>query len=166
MVKGQMKIQQMAFMIIALFIFFTLGGLFLLQLYTANLKGAVQEQETKKTLQNIQTITNMNELRCNNKKTYCINEDKLRIMSSTLQKEYENYWNAESIKVYKIYPAEKEKIPCPGTNCNYYEIYNSGQKETQEYSTFINICKTTKENNYAYEECSIGKIVVGTRIIT
>jgi hypothetical protein len=155
MVKGQLKIQQMAFMIIAVFFFFILVGLAYLGFSYRSAIGDYETLQKEQALKSLQTLIDMPELSCGYQ---CLDEDKLYSLSS--KKNYDLFPVA-SIKVYKLYPFQTEKIPCPGPDCNYYEIYNSGQSRVREYATFVSICKQVRENGYAFNRCEIGKMAVG-----
>jgi hypothetical protein len=161
--KAQMKIQQMAFMILAVFLFFVLVGLFFLAVEFRGLKEHARVLEEESAISSLKVISDMTELNYDSKDTLVLDEDKLRILSGTLEKNYESLWPVSSIKVHKIYPAG-EIIKCPSLNCNYYEIYNSGQKNIKEYSTYVSVCKRIKEFGYIYDKCEIGKLSVGVKI--
>lgn len=158
---GQMKIQQMAFMILAVFFFFILVGLFVLNIGLRNLSNSASDLQEEAAISSIEVISNMPELSCDSKKSSCVDRDKLRVMSGNLGEEYESFWPVASIKVYQVYPPPSEPIKCPAANCNYYEIWDSGQSNAMEYSTFISICERIKEKGYVYDKCEIGKLVVG-----
>ena len=164
MVKGQMKIQQMAFMIVAVFLFFALVGLFFIRIQLNNLQNSYGELQKEQTISSLEVIANMPELNCGDGKSLCIDKDKLRIMSGSLGEAYSFIWPVASVKVYLVYPKFDSVKKCPGKNCNYYEIYDGGQKNVQEYSTFVSVCEKVKEDNYVYDKCSIGKLVAGVRI--
>jgi ribosome-associated toxin RatA of RatAB toxin-antitoxin module len=77
---------------------------------------------------------------------------------------YAGFWPVASIKVYKVYPVFEQQIRCPLSNCTYFEIYDSGQNNIKEYSTFVSICKQVKVLSKKYQECEIGKLAVGVKI--
>jgi hypothetical protein len=43
-------------------------------------------------------------------------------------------------------------------------IWDSGQTNKKEYSTFISVCETISDQGYVYDKCDIGKLVAGVRI--
>ncbi len=158
--KAQFKIQQMAFMILAVFLFFILIGLGFLSFQTKSLQGNYQQLQMDQAISSLQVLTDMPELSCG---YLCLDEDKLRVMSRKSE-QYAQFWPVASIKVYKVYPAFDSLIKCPTANCNYFEIYDSNQQNTQEYSTYISLCKRVKEQDNIYDKCEIGKLVVGVKI--
>jgi len=160
--KAQMKIQQMAFMILAVFLFFILVGLFFLSIEFRGLRQKAMLLQEESAVSSLKVISDMAEINFDSSETLVLDEDKLRILLGDFGKYYETFWPVSSIKVYKIYPAG-EIIKCPSLNCNYYEIYNSGQKNVKEYSTYVSICRKIKEFSYVYDKCEIGKLVVGVK---
>jgi hypothetical protein len=158
--SGQMKIQQMAFMILAVFFFFILVGLFFLALEFRDVSKNSGELAKEQAISAIKVISDSEEFNCNSRETLCIDEDKLYAMSTL---NYNSFWPVSSIKVYKIYPAFNEVKKCPGTDCNYYEVFNNNQSKINEYSTFVSICKKVREFEYVYDKCEIGKLVVGVK---
>ena len=153
--RGQLQIQQMAFMIVAVFFFFILVGLAYLGFASRSTIESAETLEKEQALKSLQTLIEMPELSCGYQ---CLDEDKLYSLSS--KKDY-TLFPVASIKVYKIYPLQTEKISCPAPDCNYYEVYNSRQSRVKEYGTFVSICKTVRENGYAFNRCEIGKVSVG-----
>jgi len=160
-IRAQMKIQQMAFMLMAVFLFFILVGLFFLNLQFRGIKKSAAQLQKEDAITSLETLADMPELNYNSQEEMTLDEDKLKILSGNLGKEYEDFWPVASIKVYKIYPAFDEVIKCPSPNCNYFEVYDNGQENTQEYSAYVSICKKVKEIGYVYDKCEAGKLVVG-----
>jgi len=156
MVKGQFKIQQMAFMIVALLFFFILVGLFYVSYETKSIKERYEILGRREVVSLLRVVANMPELSCGD---LCLDEDKLMIMS---KENYDDFWPVLSIKVLKL--NSNKLIKCPAPNCNYYEIYDSGKKEEESYSEYISICRTINKQGYNYEKCDIGKLILGVKI--
>lgn len=164
--KGQMKIQQMAFMIVAVFFFFILVGLFFLGIQFKDIKSGAAQLQKEQAISSLGVIVDMPELNYDSRESMTVDEDKLKIMSGDFGMDYDLFWPVASIEVYKIYPAFDEVKECPGVGCNYYKIYDNGQRDVKTYSAYVSICKKVKESGFAYyDKCSIGKIVVGTKIL-
>ena len=70
--KGQMKIQQMAFMIVAVFIFFILAGIFLLRISFAGLYEDVDRLEREQAIKSLEVIADMQELNCGSSEYFCL----------------------------------------------------------------------------------------------
>ncbi len=159
-----MKIQQMAFMIVAVFFFFVLVGLFLIKIKVGNLEESFGDLQREQAISSLKIITDMTELNCGSRETLCLDKDKIRLMSGNFSRSYDNFWPVASIRVYLVYPAFSSQVECPANNCNYYEIFDNGQIEREEYSTFVSICERTREGSYTYDRCEVGKLVVGVKI--
>jgi len=162
--KGQMKIQQMAFMIVAVFFFFVLVGLFFLEIQFKDIKSGAAQLQKDQAISSLKVIADMPELNYNSRESMMIDEDKLKIISGSFGLDYDLFWPVASVGIYKIYPAFNEIKKCPGLGCNFYEIYNSEQKNVKTYSTYVSICKKMKEYGSVYDRCEVGKLVVGVKI--
>ena len=159
--KAQFKIQQMAFMIIAVFFFFVLVGLFFLNWQFGGVKQSYAELQKEQAISSLVVITDMPELNCDSRKSLCLDMDKLDVMSAA-GAEWEEMWPVKSVKVYKVYPKFESIVECPGLDCNYYEIYDSGQTNVKEYATYVSMCKKI---SHIYDKCEISKLVVGVKIL-
>ncbi|MCR4284509.1 MAG: hypothetical protein NUV97_00510 [archaeon] len=163
--RAQMKIQQMTFMIIAVFIFFVFVGLFFINWQFKDIKGDVNSLNKAEAISSLKVLANMPEFNCDSRESMCLDEDKLRVLSGSLGEEYASFWPVSSIKVYKIYPSFDSVIKCPTLNCNYFEIFDDHQQNSsREFSTYVSICKKVKENSYVFDKCEIGKLVLGMKI--
>ncbi|MCK5345416.1 MAG: hypothetical protein KAR20_18530 [Candidatus Heimdallarchaeota archaeon] len=159
--KGQMQIQQMAFMILAVFLFFILVGLFFLGVQFKDVKRSVVQLQTEQAISSLRVIADMPELNYESRESLSLDEDKLRIMSGNFGNYYSEFWPVASVKVYKLYPKFDELVECPALDCNYFKIYDNKQESVKTYSTYVSICKKIKETGYVYDKCEIGKLVVG-----
>ena len=159
--RGQMEIQQMAFMILAVFLFFILVGLFFLGIQFRDIKKNVGQLQTEQAISSLKVIADMPELNYDSCESMSLDEDKLRIMSGNLGTYYSEFWHVASVKVYKIYPKFNELVKCPALDCNYFEVYDNEQENVKTYSTYVSICKKIKETGYVYDKCKVGKLVVG-----
>ena len=161
MVRGQMKIQQMAFMLVAVFFFFALVGLFFIRFELRDIAGGAEELNREAAISSLEVLAAMPELRYDGCEVeLCLDEDKLGIMSTM---DYSRFWPVSSVRVYKLYPRADEFKKCPGGGCNYYEVYDNGQSNVRTYSTFVSLCKKVREGNYVYDKCDVAKLEVGMR---
>ena len=161
--RGQMKIQQMAVMIVAVFFFFILVGLFFLGIVFRDVKGGAEDLQRAQAISSLGVIADMPELNYDSSWSMSLDEDKLRIMSGEFGGGYNSFWPVAFIGVYKVYPRFDEVVECPGVGCNYYSIYDSGQSNVKTYSAYVSICKKVRESGSTYDECEIGKLVLGVR---
>lgn len=161
--KGQLRIQQMAFMIVAVVFFFVLVGLFFLGYQSKNITENFADLQKEQAIGSLKVIAGMTELNCDDSKELCLDNDKLLIMSKE-SKKYSDIWPVASVKVIKVYPAFEKRVNCPGIDCNYYNVYDSGQKNVKEYSTYVSICQKREDNSYIYDKCEVGKLILGVKL--
>ncbi len=161
--KGQMKIMQMSFMIIGVFFFFILVGLFVLGVMFKDIRGGAEDLSREQAISSLEIISAMPEFSYEARESMTIDEDKLQVMSGGFGVKYGEFWPIASLEVYKVYPAFDKTIKCPSANCNYYDVYNSGQNNVEKFSSYVSICKRVKEFGSVYDKCEVGKIVVGMK---
>ncbi|MEI7718374.1 MAG: hypothetical protein WCI72_00785 [archaeon] len=160
---ADMKIMQMTFMILFVFIFFTFAGLFFLSIQSGKIAENFNNLQRESAISSVETISNMPELNCDSSRTMCLDEDKV-ITFATISKSYKNFWPVASIRVRKVFPMNVKNIRCPAANCSYYEVYNSNQTNVVEYGTFVSICKAVRNEGVVQEICELGRLDVGVKI--
>ena len=159
--KAQFKIMQMIFMVLGLFLFFILVGIFLINSQMDGLKQSSEDLKRSQTLASIETIVNSPEFSCGGTTTWCVDKDKMSIMSGDLGKKYYDFWQISSIEVQLIYPNdEPEIIECPSENCNYYNIYEINQTNKKTYSSYITLCE---QQGRSSTNCQLAKFIVGVK---
>ncbi len=172
--KGQMKIQQMAFMLLAVTLFFVLAGMFFLITQMGAFKKSATEQEGKNTENLVTAISNAAEFSCqnafDNSGTNCIDLDKVMALKISMERDiaedknrYEKYWgkNIESIEIRKIYPAE-ETVLCTTQNypnCNTLRLYSSEVSGTY-YENYVAICRKASEEGNIYDKCELAYLMI------
>ncbi len=161
--SGQMKIMQMSFMIIGVFFFFVLVGLFVMGIMFADVRENAEELARAQAISSIEGIAGMSELNYKQSWSMSLDEDKLRVMAGGFAARYEEFWPIASLEVYKICPDCNEIVECPASECNHYDVYDSGQRNVEKVSSYVSICKRTLEFEGFYDRCEIGKLVVGMR---
>lgn len=161
--KADMKIMQMAFMIIFVFIFFTMVLLFFVSMQNSKLTENYNLLQKENAIASIQTISNMPELNCDSQKSFCLDEDKIIVFGS-MADSYKSFWPVSSITVRKAFPKNPKNIKCPAANCTYYEIYNSNENNSIKYGAFVSICKKVMNNGRSQEICELGRLDVGVKL--
>lgn len=161
-IKAQFRIQQMVFMIVALLFFFILAGLFFVGYQYKQMQTNFEELQKEQAVSFLGVMQGMPEFSYSSKDTrtkgICLDWDKLQIVSEN-KEEFSPLFPVASIKILKAF-SENVKT-CPGENCNYYIIYDSGQKNVEEYETYACFCKKQSENSFSYDKCDLGRIIVG-----
>ncbi len=159
--KAQYKIMQMVVMVLAIFLFFILVGIFLINSQSQGLKESSDNLKRAQTISSIESLANSPEFSCGSTESWCVDSDKLHIMSGELGKEYSDFWQISSIEVLSIYPNNQtDVIECPGEGCNYYKIYDNNQPNKETYSAYISLCE---RKSRLIVECQLAKLIVGVK---
>ena len=167
--KGQLKIQEMAFMIVDIILFFILIGLFSLSIVYKNIQESATVIAEEKTLSAIENLAGTAEFICAGGKSNCVDEDKL--MALIGKKSYDDFWDFSSLSVIKYGGFAKDEddwILCNLRNypdCDVFEIYDANVKNEKVISSFVALCRREHENNYNYDKCEIAKLIAGSEIL-
>jgi len=166
--KAQLRIQEMAFMLLAVFLFFVLIGLFALSLVYTNINDSALKIAEERTLSSLSSLSDTPEMSCTSSKSNCIDGDKLiNIVGKEI---YGEFWPYSSLKVIKFSGFGKENkdlIECTRANypeCDVFYVYDKKAKNERAISTFIAMCRKELENDYTYDKCELSKIIAGTKL--
>ncbi len=176
--KAQLKIQEMAFFLVAIVLFFILVGLFAFSIIFSNLsKGATSAAE-QRTLSSITNLADAPEFNCG--EPNCVDGDKIVGLMQNVK--YQKFWPFSSLRVLKSsgFPGNKNEsdwIKCTSTNypnCDVFEIYDKsrllekdGDKKRlneRTISNYVALCRVELENSENYKKCEIAKLIAGTEI--
>lgn len=166
MVKGQMKIQQTAFLLIALTLFFVLVGIFVLGFGLSGLKKDVTQLNEKNAILLAKRLANSPEFSCGNAfgngLIYCVDEDKIMMLKNN-QDKYKNFWGASNIEIRVVYPEYGREIECkiPETypTCNVIKIIPKDRSGTAD-GPFVSLCRKEVIDGNIYTKCSLAKLLV------
>lgn len=173
-ILGQMKIQQMAFMLIAVMVFFALVGLLIAAIGFSGLKEKATALNEKNAMLLVSKLANSPEFSCGEdfkSQENCIDLDKTFILKenineyktgNTLKGINKNFWRVSGIEIIKIYPKNPNFIECNSNNypdCSKITLI-SGQGIAAE--NFVSLCRKEfdSENFISYDKCELGKILV------
>ena len=163
MKTGQMKIQQMAFMLIAITLFFALVAIFVISFKYSGLKQSAMELEEENAMMLVTKLANSPEFSCGESfgetKINCIDENK--VMALKENPAYSEFWKVSNIEIRKIYPKTEEKICDSGNypNCNIIKMY---QKEISGFdaSNFVSLCRKESVDGETYDKCELAKMMI------
>ncbi len=158
--RAQLKIQQMAFMIIAVFIFFVLVGLFALNLVLSNMHKQANLIGEERAKLGVMSVIETPEFSCG--KPNCVDADKLIGIAN--RQGYSGYWFFSSLEVIKLGKNESAMIDCNKANypnCDKFIVYDKNIANQRKISNFIVLCRKEYENSYTYDKCEMAKIIVG-----
>ncbi len=165
MKKGQLRIQEMSFMLVAVIIFFAMVGLFGIMILRSNLQGSVDIIQEKKVLSTLNFLANSPELKCNDKNN-CV--DLYKLIGLMDNSNYENFWPFSSLSVVRYSGFNKSVLRnCVGDmsdDCDRIVVYDKDIVNEKKISNFVILCWTEYEDYYTYEKCEIAKIVAGREI--
>lgn len=192
--KGQLKIQEMAFMLVGVVLFFGLVMLFVLTIVYKGMYNQVNIINQEKTLTSLINLADSPEFRCVTTKSNCIDGDKvISLMNRTA---YANFWPFSSLKVIRISgfnKDEKDLVQCNIANyatcgqinqgssnsasstftncpdCDIINIYDKKVKGERVISSYVALCRKEYEKvdtytGYTYDKCEIAKLVAGTEL--
>jgi hypothetical protein len=143
--KAQLKVQETAFMLVALIFLFTLIFIFYAKFQIASLNKQRQQYAKQEAIAILQKFIGMPEFYIESG----IDEDKIIALKNI--SEYEKMWkNIKYIGVREIYPGNKTII-----------IYNKDEKEVVYYSAFVPLCSTEQKDGYVWKNCKIASLDVG-----
>ncbi|UCD20645.1 MAG: hypothetical protein JSW08_02620 [archaeon] len=154
MKKGQFKIQEMAFVLVAVVILFGLVFLFFARFELGRVQDVAEELREDRAITLTRTVASMPELRCSRSvlrvsEAACLDIDKVESFnnSASLRESYDSMWKSNyvtSIVVEEIYPDK-----------NTYYIYNRGFAN-ESYFSFMPLCSEDK--------CVIARLIVGINL--
>lgn len=161
--NADIKIMQMSFMVIFVFIFFTMVFLFFIVMNSSKMYSDFNILQKESALSSIETISNMPELNCNTNSHFCIDKDKITAFMQVSSK-YEDFLPVSHLRIRKIYPENSRNIRCPAENCTYYEIINKNAKDSISRGLFVSICKVEQIGSHPQKVCEIGMLDVGMQL--
>ena len=163
--KAQMKIQQMAFMLMAVFVFFGLVGMLVLGIKSSGLKESAADLEEKNAMLLAAKLANSPEFSCGNSfdtgEISCVDADKVMVLKENLEK-YEGFWDVSDIEIRKIYPVFEDDILCTRgnyPNCNLIK-FRSDEIKGNYVSNFVSLCRKEVFEGEIYDKCDLAKIMV------
>lgn len=165
--KGQVKIQEMAFMLVGVVIFFAIVGLFALVIFSDQLYREAQQTSEKRTLTAITFLADSPEFECVEGQTNCIDGDKL--MALIGRNNYVRLWPFSSLTIIRFHAFDKSEnslIDCNMQNypnCDRFNVYSKGVDEVR-IASYAALCMTDYEVEH-YKRCEIVKVLAGTEQI-
>ena len=160
--RGQLRIDQMTFMLLAVVIFFVLVGLFAIVFFFSNLKNDVTALNKEQAESVAQRLAGNTEFSCG--KDYCINSDKLMALKN--MPVYNSLWGVLSIEVMKLGNDSNQK-ECTIANypdCNVFTVMANNDSNQVPVSLFVSLCRKDNKNDYVYDKCELGRLLVAYKI--
>lgn len=159
--KGQMKMQQMAFMLVGLVLFFAMVGIIYFTLSVGSLRKEAQKLQEEEAREITKKLASSPELAFTSKSdcSNCIDLEKALMLADLLKTsgDYEKFWNLDYMMIERVYPKGAE-VECTRFNfpdCNKITIINS-TRVVSESPSFVALARwDPATEKYKYE---LGKI--------
>lgn len=168
--KAQMNIQEMLFILLGVFFFFILVGMFVLSVFYSGFYKEATNIAKSRTLSSVTNLANSPEFSCG--KSDCVDADKLMglIQYQAANNNYKNFWPFSSLMVVRSSafnkPIESMVICAIGNypDCDIFIVYDKNVKNEESISSYVALCRKEFENGYTYDRCEIAKFIAGTEI--
>ena len=158
--KGQFKIQQMAFVLVALMIFFVMVSLFYFSIRLGSLRedaGFLEEQEARELVKKLASTSEFSFSAGSGSCESCVDLDKVLMLKG--KKSYDKFWGLDFLEIRKVYPSIQGKIECTRSNypdCNILTIVES-ENFGSPSDAFVSLCRWESEKG-GYVKCELGRI--------
>ena len=147
--NAQVKIQEMAFMLVAVMLFFILVGLFAAVLLFDSINKKAEEVALRKTYTSITNLAESPEFSCTLSKTNCVDADKV-IFLQNRSKTYMNYFPYSSLRIIRFDAfnlKEEDMKTCNFENypdCDVIIIYDKKVRYETFMPSYIILCQKIK----------------------
>ncbi len=163
--RAQLKIQQTAFMLLAITIFFVLVGLFVLIFRVAGIRSTANVLAQDDAMLLVSKLANSPEFSCGQafgtEKLDCIDADKVMALKKNSE-DYEGFWDVLNIEIRRISPKSEADIECHEFNypdCNIISV-KSGELGGYSVSNFVALCRKESLEGSVYNKCELAKLIV------
>jgi hypothetical protein len=168
--KSQIKVQEMAFMLIGVFLFFGLVALFAFMVIGSSIQKEALRIREENTLAAITNLADSPEFVCSGySKINCVDFDKALAVSQN--QKYKNFWTFSSLEIQRLSAFSKDKNDMTlctienYPNCERLIIYDKKVPEEDKVISFVALCYIENEETSIYQKCDVAKLVAGTEIV-
>jgi len=161
--KAQLKIQQTAFMLMAITLFFVLVGIFVIGFKLSRIRNSAENLKEQNTLLLVSKIANSPEFSCGidfESHSNCIDFDKVMALKKNIN-EYENFWGIDGLEIRKI--DSEIKIDCDSSNypdCNTLILIPNPKTGGIYTGSFVSLCRKAGFSGFNYDKCEVAKVMV------
>ncbi|MFC1685967.1 hypothetical protein ACFLZZ_03015 [Nanoarchaeota archaeon] len=143
--KGQLKIQEMAFVLLALAFLGSLVFIFVINFQSDNITSEAESLNQERALVLRDKIASLPELKC--ARINCIDKDKAEILGDyDLDDVFQGLVGA---RIVQLYPKGNEIV-----------LYETNKPKTRDYPTFINLCEQQKIGSVFDYNCGLALLLV------
>ncbi len=153
--KGQIKIQEMAFVLVAIVIFFAIVAIIYFKVTLSGLSNNVESQRAQAANELVRKLSSTPEfaftaIDCQN----CIDMDKLILLKN--QTRYRGFWNLDFLQVEVTSPNKSGECTTGNyPDCRTITLINNAQGIPE--SAYVSLCRVDF-NNGNYVRCELGRI--------
>jgi len=162
--KGQLKIQQMAVMLLAVTLFFALAGMLVLATQFSNLKQRATAIEADNAKLLVAKIADSPEFSCGNSfgtgMSSCIDADKIINLKEKINQYGKgSFWGVDGIEIRRIYP-QSSGTECTMLNYPDCDLITLVESSGVGVSNFVSLCRKQNAGGSTYNKCELAKIIV------
>jgi hypothetical protein len=156
--KGQLKIQEMAFVLVAIVIFFALVAMLIVGYAFSGLKESAQDVKEEQARQLVTTLSGSAEFKFPGSCTNCVDKDKMFLIKNDSR--YANFWKLDYLIIETIYPMRKgECISSNYPDCNTITLIKKAENYGTPSEAYVALC------NYVNGEkrCDLARVLASVR---
>lgn len=158
--RGQLKIQQMAFVLVAIMIFFTMAALFYFSIRYANLQEDAETLREQEVIETVRKMSGTSEFSWTIEDcSTCVDFDKILILKE--RNSYKGFWkNIALLQVARVYPSYGEGIECTRQNypkCDTITLIED-ERGFRGHRAFVALCRY--DESLGINKCELGKIIM------
>jgi hypothetical protein len=162
--KGQIKIQEMAFVLVAFVVFFSMVLLFYVSFRNSTIKQEVVQLQDDKARSMIQKLASSPELSfwsC----AGCMDIDKAFLIKN--KREYDNFWGLDYLKIERVHPIGNQS-ECSLANypdCKTITLRKVSENIGTPATSFVSLCRQNFEQG-GYIKCELGRVYASGKAIS
>jgi len=155
--RGQIKIQQMAFVLVAIVVLMAFVFLFYITVNSRNITNSAQVLYDEEAKEIAKKIASYPELVWSEDCKNCIDFDKALALKNTGL--YKKFWELDYLEIEIIYPEKKGE--CNNSNYNDCKILSLIKNENfgSVIDSFVSVCSWDGQKG-GYQKCELGKIKI------
>lgn len=162
--RGQMKIQQMMFMLLAVTFLFILVGMFFLAIRLSTLKQTATNLEEENAKLLVAKLANSPEFSCGeafDAQSGCIDFDKIMVLKE--MNEYSNFWGVAEIEIRKIFPSGDTSCTFENyPDCEIVKVLDRNVNALPPSTNFVSLCRKEVGERIIYDKCELALLMVSS----
>ncbi|MCX8159016.1 MAG: hypothetical protein N3D20_01855 [Candidatus Pacearchaeota archaeon] len=156
--KAQLKMQEMAFVLVAIMIFFSLAIMIYLVMRTGSLKESAEElrrQEVQALSLKLADSPEFSWSKCSG----CIDIEKVIVLKD--RRTYRNFWGVDYLMIERVYPnyTKRECTRSTYPDCDSITLINNSYYGTP-MATYVALCFYDEKG---YNKCELGRVYISEK---